>query len=134
MNAGDNFRSGAGLAYLNLVTPTLPANLYAALFTDSVTVAGVGTEVSGGSYARQVLPAAAFTQTGGNVYSLTSDLFFPQATANWGTIVSVCITSASVGALAGTLSAFGDLDSTVTINTSDTFRLVGGTGFVLTIT
>lgn len=62
---------------------TSPTTVYVGLFTADPTDAGSGTEVSGGSYARQILSVT--TATGGIVTS-SADVTFPQATGSWGTI------------------------------------------------
>lgn len=140
MNAGDFFRADAGLTYLNLVAPTLPAALYAAAFTDSVDQAGVGTEVADPAsntinYSRQLLPVSAWTSNGTGGYSLTVPLVFPQAIGGpWGTVVSIAFTSAQVGALAGLVHVFGDVDTPKPIGEFDTLILSSGINFILQIT
>jgi len=68
---------------LRNVSYTSPTTVYVGLFTADPTDAGTGTEVSGGSYARQILSVT--TATGGIVTS-SADVTFPQATASWGTV------------------------------------------------
>jgi hypothetical protein len=68
---------------LRNVSYTSPTTVYVGLFTDDPTDAGTGTEVSGGSYARQILSVT--TATGGIVTS-SADVTFPQATGSWGTV------------------------------------------------
>lgn len=99
---------------------TMPANVYLALYTTDPTDADSGTEVSGGSYARQ---SVAFTAAAAGVTANTSDIEFPQATANWGTITHVGIRDAES---AGNLLLHGALDSSVTINNTDTFIMDAG--------
>ena len=62
---------------------TSPTTVYVGLFTTDPTDAGSGTEVSGGSYARQVLSV---TTASGGIVTSSADVTFPQATAQWGTI------------------------------------------------
>lgn len=66
---------------------TPPANTYLAAFTDSPG----GTEVTGGSYARVTIPAAAgsWDAPASKATQNTNELAFPQASADWGTIVAV---------------------------------------------
>ena len=73
---------------------TPAATLYVGLFTAAPTDAGGGTEVSGGSYARQSM---AFTVSGSNPTLATnsSAVEFPTATASWGTIVAAAVFDAS---------------------------------------
>ena len=78
-----------GDAILRAISFTAPTQLYMALFTVAPTDAGGGTEVSGGGYARQpVTFGAGTTQTTGTLWTNSSTVTFPQATANWGTIVA----------------------------------------------
>lgn len=64
---------------------TMPTN-YLALFTAAPSDTGGGTEVSGGAYARQNLSTALGAQSGGSI-SNSSQINFPDATANWGDVV-----------------------------------------------
>lgn len=138
-NAGDFFRTSAGNAYLNLVAPSLPANLYAAAFTDSVTWQGAGTEVAdpaanGINYARKVFPASAFTDNGNGVFSLTSVLDFNQAVGGgWSTIVSIAIVTVATGSIAGNVVAFDDVDVAKAILEYDTLRLGSGVDWVISV-
>lgn len=103
----------AGTAY------TAPATLYVALFTAAPSDSGGGTEVSGGSYARQTI---AFT-TSGDTTSNNAAVEFPTATANYGTVTHVGIYDASS---AGNLMAWAALTSSKTIETGDVFRIPSG--------
>jgi hypothetical protein len=98
---------------------TAPATLYLALYTVAPTDAGGGTEVSGGSYARQT---CAFTVTG-NLASNTAAVEWPVATGTWGTVVAVGIFDASSS---GNLMAYGNLTSAKTIAAGDVFRIPTG--------
>lgn len=100
-------------------TFTKPAGLYLGLFTAAPGEAGGGTEVSGGSYARQ---AATFTISGDSPTQATNDvaLEFPTATANWGTITHVAIFDASTG---GDMLAYASLSVSKAIDTGDIFRV-----------
>jgi hypothetical protein len=62
---------------------TSPTTVYVGLYTSDPADDNSGTEVSGGSYARQILSVT--TATDGIVTS-SADVTFPQATAQWGTI------------------------------------------------
>ncbi len=79
-----------------------PATWYVALFTDTCTDAGPGTEVSGGAYARVAVTAGltqwAGTQSAGSTTassgtggttSNNAEIAFPESTAAWGTLQSV---------------------------------------------
>ena len=76
---------------LRNVSYTSPTTVYVGLFTADPTDAGTGTEVSGGSYARQILSVT--TATGGIVTS-SADVTFPQATGSWGTISHIGVLDA----------------------------------------
>ena len=95
---------------------TAPATLYVALFTSDPGEAGTGTEVSGGSYARQT---ATFTVTGA-IASNTAAIEFPTATATWGTITYAAVYDALSG---GNLLGSGALTTSKTINTGDVLRI-----------
>lgn len=81
------------------VAYTMPSNLFFGLFTAAPSNAGGGTEVTGGAYARQSLPAtlAGLSGTQGAGTTVASSgtdglisnnlvVAFPTPTANWGTI------------------------------------------------
>lgn len=75
---------------------TMPTTVFAALFTANPTDAGsLASEVTGGSYARQAIttPMGAFDATTG-IATLVTDVFFPTATGNWGTITYIAIIDA----------------------------------------
>ena len=122
-NASNFLRTQIGTEFLNIGAATLPTVLYVALFTDSVTAAGVGTEVSGGSYARKQISASSFTDDGVGGFTLNAALEFVTASASWGTIVSMGIYDAST---LGNLIVFDDLAATKTIASGDAFRFNSG--------
>jgi hypothetical protein len=99
---------------------TPPTTVYVALFTVSPSDSGGGTEVSGGSYARQ---AVTFGAASGGSISNSADITFPQATANWGTIEAVGLFDAST---AGNLLWYGDLTQSKTVNNGDIFKISAG--------
>jgi len=108
------------------VYPTVPANFYVALYTTMPTAQdGTGAvEVSGGAYARQAVasgtsPWVATAASGtAQQTSNVNQISFPQATANWGTILGIGIYDASSG---GNLLWFGTLTSSQTVNNGFTF-------------
>lgn len=104
---------------------TAPAAVYVGLFTSDPTDAGTGTEVSGGSYARQ---SATFSAASGGSASTSATITFPSATANWGTITHIGLYDASS---AGNLLYHGAVTTSKTIETGDTFQISSGN---LTIT
>lgn len=104
---------------------TPPATVYVGLFTTAPTDAGGGVEVSGGGYARQPVTLAAAS---GGATSNSADVTFPQATANWGTVVATGLFDAST---AGNLLAWANLTTAKTVNTGDVLSFPAGN---LTIT
>ena len=95
---------------------TPPATVYVALYTD----VGAGTEVTGGSYARQ---AIAFDDVVSDLIDNTSLITFPTASANWGTIRSIALCDAST---AGNKMMQKDLTDPVVINTNGIFKFPAG--------
>lgn len=107
-------------------TFTRPANIYVALFTAAPNDAGGGTEVSGGSYARQAIATGAssgWDAASGGATANTAVLTFPTATANWGTITHVGLFDASTS---GNLLFHGALAASQTINSGNIFRFNAG--------
>jgi hypothetical protein len=99
---------------------TPPSTVYVALFTGATGDDGSGTEVSGGSYARQAVTLAAAS---GGASSNTADITFPQATADWGTITHVALMDALSG---GNMLMHSALDASKTVNNGDTFKISTG--------
>lgn len=115
-----NFLENKVLGHVFGATPyTAPAVLYVGLFTSNPGETGSGTEVSGGSYARQTI---AFTVTASQA-SNTAAVEFPTATASWGTITHAAIFDAASG---GDMLAYGALTISKTIDSGDVFRIPAG--------
>ena len=96
-----------------------PTAWYVALCTSDPTDSALGTEVSGGGYARQ---AVTFTVSGNNA-SNTAAIEFPEATAGYGTVQAVMIMPASSGGSASDMIAHAQLAVDKQINTGDIFRI-----------
>ena len=122
----------------NSQTTTAPATVYLALFTsdDSAGATAENLEAgtltnevstSGTAYARQTVTFG--TISNGSV-STNANVTFPTATANFGTITHVAVMDGSTAG-AGNVLFYGDLTSTKTIETGDTFQITSGN---LTIT
>jgi len=92
---------------------TMPTNIRVALFTAAPSDAGGGTEVSGGSYARQ---AIVINTSSGGASNPNADVVFPVATASWGTITHVGIFDATTG---GNLLMWGALTTSKAIASGD---------------
>jgi hypothetical protein len=107
-------------ATLRNTSYTSPATVYLALYTSDPTDADTGTEVSGGSYARQ---AITFDSPSNGVTSNTAAIEFPQATGTWGTITYVGIRDALT---TGNLLYHTALDVSKTIASGDIFKIAIG--------
>lgn len=105
--------------------PAKPATVYVALFTAAPSVAGGGTEVSGGDYARAAVTndATNFPDAVAGVKSNAVAIPFPQAVALWGTVVAAGIFDAASG---GNLLDFQLLTTPRTVNPGDTFGIAVG--------
>ena len=99
---------------------TSPTTAYVGLFTSDPTDAGSGTEVSGGSYARQALSV---TTASGGIVTSSADVTFPQATASWGTISHIGILDALTS---GNLLMHTPLTTAKTIDNGDILKISSG--------
>jgi len=95
---------------------------HVALYTVAPTDTGGGTEVTGGSYARQT---STFTVSGTDPTTATNAaaIEYPTATGDYGTVVAVGILDALSG---GNLLAYADLTTSKTVSTGDVFRFDAG--------
>jgi hypothetical protein len=105
---------------LRNVSYTSPTTVFVGLFTADPTDAGTGTEVSGGSYARQILSVT--TATGGIVTS-SADVTFPQCTASWGTVSHIGLLDALSS---GNLLMHTALTTSRSIETGDVLKISTG--------
>ena len=99
---------------------TSPTTAYVGLFTSDPTDAGSGTEVSGGSYARQALSV---TTASGGIVTSSADVTFPQATASWGTVSHIGILDALTS---GNLLMHTPLTTAKTIDNGDILKISSG--------
>ena len=114
MDAKSNYLEDALLNHvLRNVSFTSPTTVYLALFTVAPTDAGGGTEVTGGSYARQ---AMTFGAPASGVVSNSGSVTFPLAAAPWGTVVAIGIFDALT---LGNLLYYGNMTTSKTIGTND---------------
>jgi hypothetical protein len=107
-------------ATLRNTSYTSPSVVYLGLYTSDPTDADTGTEVSGGSYARQ---AITFGAPSNGVTTNTAAIEFPQATATWGTVGWIGIEDALTG---GNLLYHSPLDASKTIQSGDIFKIAIG--------
>ena len=105
---------------LRATTYTAPTTVYLALYTTDPTDADTGTEVSGGSYARQSITMGAPSN---GVSTNSAAIEFPQASASWGTVAYVGIRDDVTG---GNLLYHTALDTSKTIDTGDIFKIASG--------
>ena len=105
---------------------TRPANIYVALYTAAPNDAGGGTEVSGGSYARQAIATGAssgWDAASGGATANTATVTFPTATASWGTVTHVGLFDAVTS---GNLLMHGALSASQAVNNGNIFRFNAG--------
>jgi hypothetical protein len=121
MAAMSNYLENALInASLRNTAYTSPSLVYVALFTTDPTDAGTGTEVTGGSYARQT---ATFALPSNGSSTTASDITFPTATGNWGTVTHFGIYDASTS---GNLLYHGALNNSKIIQTGDILKISAG--------
>ena len=122
MSLSDTFETHTLKYLLTSDSVTRPTNWFVALCTTDPTDSALGTEVSGGGYARQ---SVAFTVSGNNA-SNTSAIEFPEATADYGTVQAVMIMPASTGGTASDMIVHAQLTADKSISTGDIFRIPAG--------
>ena len=105
---------------LRNVTYNSPTTVYVGLYTSDPQDDNSGTEVSGGSYARQILSVSA--ASAGTVTS-DADVTFPQATGNWGTITHIGLLDALTS---GNLLMHTPLTTSKLIETGDILKIPTG--------
>jgi hypothetical protein len=105
---------------LRATSYTAPAAVYLALYTSDPTDADIGTEVSGGSYARQSIT---FGAPSNGVTTNSAAIEFPQCTADWGIVTHVGIRDAVTS---GNLLYHTPLDTSKTISNGDIFKITSG--------
>lgn len=118
--------------------PAVPANFHQALYTVAPTSAGGGTEVTGGSYARIVIPTAAgqwdAPGVGTPTTSNTPQIVSVTATADWGTVaVPIVAISLFDAAVAGNMWYFGLLTASRVVLNGQRFVMDPGE-FDITLT
>jgi hypothetical protein len=98
---------------------TRPTAWYLALYTVAPTDSTSGTEVSGGSYARQSVSLSVSGDTATN----GSAVEWPEATGSWGTVVAAAVVDSLSG---GNIIAYGALTTNKSISSGDVFRFAAG--------
>jgi hypothetical protein len=105
---------------LRNVSYSSPTTVYVGLYTTDPTDAGSGTEVTGGSYARQSLSV---TTASGGIVTSSADVTFPQATASWGSVGYIGISDALAS---GNLLMHTALTTAKTIDSGDILKITSG--------
>lgn len=105
---------------LRNVSYTSPNTVYVGLYTSNPDEGNTGTEISGGSYARQ--PLSVTTASGGVVTS-SADVTFPQATTSWGTISHIGLLDALTS---GNLLMYTALTTSKVIDSGDVLKIATG--------
>lgn len=104
--------------FLGTTAYTMPTTVYVGLYTVAPTDAGGGTQVTGGSYARQV---ATFSASSSGATSNTSNIDFTGMPA--ATTVAIGIFDAITS---GNLLLYGTLTTNKTTDAGDTLRIATG--------
>jgi hypothetical protein len=104
--------------FLGTASYTMPTDVYVALFTVSPGEAGGGTEVTGGSYARQI---ATFSAASSGATSNDSNIDFTGMPA--ATTVAIGIFDALTS---GYMLLYGTLTTNKTTDAGDTLRIATG--------
>ena len=102
---------------LRNVSYTPATTVYVGLYTSNPDEGNTGTEVSGGSYARQIVSV---TTASGGVVTSSGDITFPQATASWGTISHIGLLDALTS---GNLLMYTQLTTSKAIDEGDIFKI-----------
>lgn len=96
--------------------------VYVGLFTAAPSDAGGGTEVSGGSYARELAGLSVASGAGGAT-SNASDITFTTATGAWGTISHIGLFDA---VSSGNLVMWTAVDAEKTVASGDIYKITAG--------
>ena len=104
--------------FLGTTSYTMPSSIYVALYTVAPSDAGGGTEVTGGSYARQ---SASFDAASSGATQNSANIDFADMPAC--TVVAIGVHDASTG---GNLLVHGTLTVNKTLDAGDTLRIATG--------
>ncbi|MBA7709519.1 hypothetical protein ES703_118438 [subsurface metagenome] len=108
--------------FMRNVAITGEAAVYVALFTadDGLEAGTITSEVSGGSYAREL---AGLSASSDGVSANAADITFTTATASWGTITHIALMDAIT---AGNVIMHSALDASKAVESGDTFKINAG--------
>ena len=99
---------------------TSPTTVYVGLYTSNPTDTNSGTEVTGGSYARQALSV---TTASAGIVTSSADVTFPQCTVLWGSVGFIGILDAVTS---GNLLMHTALTTAKTIDVGDILKITTG--------
>ena len=104
---------------------TSPTNVFAALYTSYPTDADIGIEVNAPEYTRQLVTFTIPTQDalGRARISNSTEIAFPAAQSNWGTITHIGLRDDST---TGNLLYYGPLANPKVVNVNDQLKIVPG--------
>jgi hypothetical protein len=105
---------------LRNVSYSSPTTVFVGLYTSDPTDTNSGTEVTGGSYARQSLSVSAASA---GIVTSSADVTFPQCTASWGSVGFIGILDAVTS---GNLLMHTALTTAKTIDTGDILKITTG--------
>lgn len=105
-----------------IITTTPLAVIGVSLHTSAASDSAAGTEVTGGSYARQDSKSKWATPSAGSVAS-NATVAFTTASASWGTVTDIGIWDATS---AGNRLAWGTLTASKTVDNGDTLSFASG--------
>lgn len=121
MTALSNYAENALTDHLlGTATFTSPTTVYLALYTNNPGEGNTGTEVTGGSYARQSITFGAAV---GGTASNNADVQFPTATASWGTVTHWGLFDAATG---GNFLFYSTFDVNKPVTSGDVFYVQSG--------
>jgi hypothetical protein len=105
---------------LRNVSYSSPTTVFVGLYTSNPTDTNSGTEVTGGSYARQSLSV---TTASNGIVTSSADVTFPQCTASWGSVGFIGILDAVTS---GNLLMHTALTTAKTIDSGDILKITTG--------
>ena len=105
---------------LRNVSYSSPTTVFVGLYTSNPTDTNSGTEVTGGSYARQALSV---TTASAGIVTSSADVTFPQCTASWGSVGFIGILDA---VSSGNLLMHTALTTAKTIDSGDILKITTG--------
>ena len=105
---------------LRNVSYSSPTTVFVGLYTSNPTDTNSGTEVTGGSYARQALSV---TTASAGIVTSSADVTFPQCTVLWGSVGFIGILDAVTS---GNLLMHTALTTAKTIDSGDILKITTG--------